>query len=155
VGRRIARQVDERTVRRAARRPVARHAHNHDRSSGLVILRKGTTDHREVMKTAARRSPADRDRAVARLRALTIGSSIASIAAVGGFGAVAALSHDGTSTDVTTAAIVSTDTTTATTGTSSTTGGSTSTTTTPGTTTQATAAPTTTTGTAHAPTGSS
>jgi len=111
------------------------------------------------MKTAARRTPADRDRAVARLRALTIGTSIASIAAVGGFSAIAALSYDGTTTDVTTAAIVSTDTTTATTGTTSTTSttsGSTSTTTTTGTTTtQATAAPTTTTGTAHAATGSS
>ena len=101
------------------------------------------------MKTAARRSPGDRDRAVARLRALTIGSSIASIVAVGGFGAVAALSYDGTSTEVTTAAIVPTDTSSAA-GTSNTTTDTASTTAT-----QATAAPTTTTGTAHAATGSS
>lgn len=108
------------------------------------------------MKTAARRSPIDRDRAVGRLRALTIGSSIASIAAVGGFGALAAASYDGSSTGITTAA-VTTGTSTTSTGTSTTT---TDTTTNPSTatgttTTQATAAPTTTTGTAHAATGSS
>jgi hypothetical protein len=96
------------------------------------------------MKTAARRSPGDRDRAIARLRALTIGSSIAGIAAVGGFGALAAASYDGSATGITTAA-VTTDTSTA--------DGGTSTTNT--TTTQATAAPTTTTATAHAATGSS
>jgi hypothetical protein len=117
----------------------------------FVTLRKGTVDHRWVMKTAARRSPRDRDRAVARLRALTIGSSIASIVAVGGFGAVAALSYDGTTSEITTAAIGSTDTSGSTSGTSSTTTTDTSSTTT----TQATAAPTATTGTAHAATGSS
>jgi hypothetical protein len=123
----------------------------------LVILRKGTEDHRSVMKTATRRSPAERDRAVARLRALTIGTSIAGIAAVGGFGALAAVSYDGTSTGITTAAITTgtsttgTSTTSAASGSTSTTTSSTSDTTTA----QATAAPTTTTGTAHAATGSS
>jgi hypothetical protein len=117
----------------------------------FVTVRKGTTDHRWGMKTAARRSSGDRDRAVARLRALTIGSSIAGIAAVGGFGALAAVSYDGASTDVTTAAIVSSDMSSSTSDTSTTTSsGRTSTTTT-----QATAAPTATTGTAHAATGSS
>lgn len=101
-----------------------------------------------VMKTAVRRSPMDRDRAIARLRALTIGSSIAGIAAVGGFGALAAASYDGNSTGITTAA-VTTDSSTTRNGTPSTTAG------TGTTTTQATAAPTTTTGTAHAATGSS
>jgi hypothetical protein len=115
------------------------------------------------MTTAARRSPADRDRAVARLRALTLGTSLASLVAVGGFGALAALSYDGTSGDIVTAVAVTTDnaTTTAgisTTGTSTTT--DTTTTTNAGATTgtasvQATAAPTVATGTAHAATGSS
>jgi hypothetical protein len=44
------------------------------------------------MNVTSRRSPDDRDRAVARLRAITIGTSIASVAAVGGFGIVAAQS---------------------------------------------------------------
>ena len=112
------------------------------------------------MKTPARRTPADRDRAVARLRAITIGTSLASIAAVGGFGAMAALTYDGTSIGATTAAVVTADnaTTTSTTGTSSTTGTTTSTTTT--TTSGATSVPTmavpaAATGTAHAATGSS
>ena len=129
-----------------------------DSSMTLVTLWKGRSDHREAMKTAARRSPADRDRAVARLRALTIGSSIASIAAVGGFGAMAALSYGGTSTDITTAAVTTAGSSTTTDGGTSTTTGATTTTnstTTTTTTTQATAAPTATTGTAHAVTASS
>lgn len=128
----------------------------------LVTLRKGTPAHRVVMKTATRRSPADRDRAVARLRALTIGTSIASIAAVGGFGAVAAQSYGGASTDITTAAVTNagstttTDGGTPTSGTTTTTGTTTTnSTTSTTTTTQATAAPTATTGTAHAVTASS
>ena len=105
------------------------------------------------MKNSARRSPADRDRAVDRLRAITIGTSLASIAAVGGFGAIAALSHDGTSTDITTAAATTGATTSAD---SATTGPTTTgTTTTTTTTVQATAAPTATIGPAHAATGSS
>jgi len=100
------------------------------------------------MKTAARRSPADRDRAIARLRTLTIGTSIAGLAAVGGFGAIAAMSYDGSATDITTAAVVTAD--------DGTTDAAATTTTTISTTTvQATVAPTATTGTAHAATGSS
>src|SRR5882672_5577548 len=87
----------------------------HDGSMTFVTLRKGTVDHRVAMKSATRRSPADRDRAVARLRTLTIGSSIASVAAIGGFGAMAALSYDGTSTDITTAAVTTVGSTTTTT----------------------------------------
>ena len=102
------------------------------------------------MKTAVRRSPGDRDRAIARLRALTIRTTIAGIAAVGGFGALAAVSYDGSSTGITMAAVTS-DTSTTDAGASSTTSGTTTSTTTS----QATAAPTTTTGTAHAATGSS
>lgn len=101
------------------------------------------------MKTAARRSPADRDRAVARLRALTIGTSIASVAALGGFGAVAALSYTGAPTEITTAAITTSGSTT----TGSTTTSDTTTTT--GSSSTATAAPTAATGTAHAATGGS
>jgi len=130
-----------------------------DGSMTPVILRKGTTDHRVVMKTVARRSSADRDRAVARLRALTIGSSIASIAAVGGFGAMAALSYHGTSAEIKTAAVTTAGSTTTTDGgTSTTTGAATTgstTTNSTATTTQATAAPTATTGTAHAVTAGS
>ena len=106
------------------------------------------------MKTAARRSPAERDRAVGRLRALTIGSSIASIAAVGGFGTMAALSYHGTSTDITTAAVIAAGSTTTTDGGTSTTTGTTTTNSTT-TTTQATAAPTATTSSAHAVTAGS
>jgi hypothetical protein len=104
------------------------------------------------MKTAARRSPADRDRAVARLRTLTIGTGIAGFAAIGVFGSVAALSYDGTTDVVTAAAVATIDSATSTgstptTPTTSTTSGTTSV--------QATAAPTTSSGTAHAATGSS
>jgi len=120
--------------------------------------------HRAAMKTTIPRSPADRDRAVARLRAITIGSTLAGFAAVGGFGAMAAASYHGTPTDVTTAALTG----------STATGGSAATTTDPSSTTattattattgsaatgtssaRATAAPTATTGTAHVSTGSS
>ena len=70
-----------------------------------VIVRTGSVDESVGMKTSARRSPADRDRAVARLRTLTIGTGIAGIAAVGGFGAMAAVTYAGSSTTITTAAV--------------------------------------------------
>ena len=124
------------------------------RSDDAVTSRTGSARHRVDMKNSARRSPADRGRAVDRLRAITIGTSLASIAAVGGFGAIAALSYDGTSTEITTAAATTGAATT--TVESATTGPTTTgTTTTTTTTVQATAAPTATTGTAHAATGSS
>jgi hypothetical protein len=47
------------------------------------------------MKTAKRMTPADRTRAVARLRSMTIGTTLAGLAAVGAFGSVAALSYSG------------------------------------------------------------
>jgi hypothetical protein len=67
------------------------------------------------MHRAARRlSPADRDRAVGRLRALTIGTTVAGVAAVGGFGSIAALSNHGVATgDVVTAAVTAETTTAA------------------------------------------
>jgi hypothetical protein len=123
-----------------------------------VTVRKGTVRDRVVMKSAARISPTDRDRAVRRLRAITIGTSLAGVAAVGAFGAIAAASYDGTTTDVTTAAVTTTSTST-TDGTSSTTSSGTSTTSgttsTTSTSLQTTTTPTTTSGTAHATTGGS
>ncbi len=105
------------------------------------------------MNRAARRSPADRDRAVGRLRTITIGTGLAGVVAVGGFGAMAAASFDGTSADdgaitaaVTTTAAGSTS-TTPTTSTTSSTSSSTGLST--------TTAPTPSAGSAHASTGSS
>jgi hypothetical protein len=112
------------------------------------------------MNSASRRSPADRDRAVGRLRTITIGTGLAGVVAVGGFGAIAAASYDGTTvsdgvitaavtieaastTSTTSAATSGASTTTSTTSSSSSTGLSTTT------------APATTTGSAHASTGSS
>ncbi|HEY7131814.1 MAG TPA: hypothetical protein VH440_06155 [Candidatus Limnocylindrales bacterium] len=58
------------------------------------------------MQPAPDRSPAERDRAVDRVRRLTIGSTIAGMVGLGAFGGLAALSDSGMSTDgVTTAAI--------------------------------------------------
>jgi hypothetical protein len=105
---------------------------------------KESPAHSRLMNATSRRAVADRDRAIARLRTLTLGTTIASIAAVGAFGAVAAVSYSGTGTDVTTAAATSGNTATAT----PSTGGSTGL--------QATPAPTTTTaGGGHATSGGS
>ena len=54
------------------------------------------------------RSPGERDRAIARLRSITIGTTVISIVAVGGFGAVAALSDSDATPAITTAALTST-----------------------------------------------
>ena len=128
------------------------------RSDDGVTLRQGTIDHPRVMTTAARRTPADRDRAVARLHTITIGTGLAGVVAVGGFGLIAAHSYDGSVTGVTTAAIVATDITTTTRTTTSDAATPTSTAATTSDTStaaQATAAPTAATGTAHAASGSS
>ena len=123
-----------------------------------VIVRKGSAGHPRVMSSTPRRSATDRDRAIARLRTITIGTSLAGVAAVGAFGAIAAASYDGTTNDVTTA-VLDTDsgTTAAATTTDST--SATSTATDESASVQATAAPTaaatTTTSTTHATTGSS
>ena len=84
-------------------------------------------------------SPADRDRAVARLRSITAATTLAGIAAVGGFGTVAWVSYDGAATaGPVTAALTASGT-----GTSSTAGTSTDTSTTTSTTiTTGTPAPT-------------
>lgn len=47
------------------------------------------------MNTTARLSAADRNRSLARLRSLTVGTTVLSVAAVGGFGALAGFSHPG------------------------------------------------------------
>lgn len=60
------------------------------------------------MTNAQRRSPADRDRAVARVRTITIASALGSLAAVAVFGAAAAVSYDGTTSNgIVTAAVTS------------------------------------------------
>jgi hypothetical protein len=51
------------------------------------------------MKSAIRLTPADRDRAMDRLRNLTIGTAVASFLAVAGLGTVAAATHPGSSND--------------------------------------------------------
>ena len=123
----------------------------------LVTNPKESGVHSPAMNATSRRNPADRDRGVARLRLLTIGTSVASVVAVGAFGAVAALSYSGGSNDVTTAAV----TTTTTTKTSGAATSDSSTSTSTSTSLQATATPTptqtttTTTGTAHATSGGS
>jgi hypothetical protein len=53
------------------------------------------------MNAANRITPADRNRAVARLRALTIGTTIAGVAAAGAFGTLAAVSYSGHATGAT------------------------------------------------------
>lgn len=60
------------------------------------------------MHAPTTRRPADRDRAVDRIRRLTIGTTVAGIVAVGGFGGLAAATWHGTETTVTTAAVTST-----------------------------------------------
>jgi hypothetical protein len=108
-----------------------------------VIRAKGRVRETRVMNAAKRTTPADRNRAVARLRRLTIGTTIAGLAAVGGFGTLAAVSYSGHSTG-TTADVQATTTTDGTsTGSSTTTGsGTTGTMATPTATVAATATPT-------------
>jgi hypothetical protein len=123
----------------------------------IVTIRKGRGRDPLAMNRAARRNPVDRDRAVARLRTITIGTGLAGVVAVGGFGALTAATYDGTPTDdITTAAV---RTTTATTSdaatTSSTNASSTETSTSTSTGRSTTTTPTTSDGTAHATTGSS
>jgi hypothetical protein len=120
-----------------------------------VIFRKGTARDRVAMNGASRHGSADRDRAVARLRTITIGTGLAGVVAVGGFGAIAAASYDGASTtDGALTAAVTTD-SAAVTATPSATSTDTSTTSASSSGLSTTTAPTTTTGSPHAVTGSS
>jgi hypothetical protein len=74
------------------------------------------------MKTAARLTVAERDRALRRLRTMTVGTAIASVTALGGFSSVAAVTYSGSSggqtavaAESTTAGTLTSDTTTSTT----------------------------------------
>jgi hypothetical protein len=64
------------------------------------------------MNTPPRHRPTDRDRALGRLRTLTIGTAIAGVAAVAGFGVVAAASDSGAGTTTVTSDGATTTTTT-------------------------------------------
>ena len=72
------------------------------------MVRKETIRKMAYMHAPATRRPADRDRAVDRIRRLTIGTTVAGIVAVGGFGGLAAATYRGADTQVTTAAAIAT-----------------------------------------------
>jgi len=91
------------------------------------------------MKTAARLTIAERDRALGRLRTLTVGATLASVTALGGFSIVAAATNPGSAGGQTAVTAESTTAGTITTDTTTSTG---STTTSSATTTEATATPT-------------
>ena len=100
------------------------------------------------MKSAIRLTAAERDRAMRRLRDLTVGTAVASIVALAGLGTVAAASNPGSTADSgTTSAADSTSGSTATLGSTSTSSSSGLA--------AATTAPTTTSGNAHVSSGSS
>ena len=73
--------------------------------SPAVMVRKETIRKMTVMNTPITRRPADRDRAVDRVRRLTVGTTVAGIVAIGGFGGLAAATYRGAETQVTTAAV--------------------------------------------------
>ena len=73
------------------------------------MVRKETIRKMADMHAPSTRRPADRDRAVDRIRRLTIGTTVAGIVAVGGFGGLAAATWRGADAQVTTAAITTTD----------------------------------------------
>jgi len=60
------------------------------------------------MHTPTTRRPADRDRAVDRIRTLTVGTTVAGIVGIGAFGGLAATTWRGADAQVTTAAITTT-----------------------------------------------
>ena len=92
------------------------------------------------MKTAARLTVAERDRALGRLRTLTVGTTLASLTALGGFSIVAAATNPGSSGGQTAVAAESTTVGTLTSDTTTSAGPTPTSTTT--TTTEATATPT-------------
>jgi cytoskeletal protein RodZ len=132
------------------------------------MVQKETIRKMADMPALTTRGPADRDRAVDRVRRLTVGATVAGIVAVGGFAGLAAATWRGADSTITTAAVTTTTADAAagsTSGTSTTSGVTTTSSTTTTTTTRAstaTLAPTATTpavtsatGTAHATTGGS
>lgn len=107
-------------------------------------MRKGAAPETLAMKNVSPLTSSGRAKAVARLRSLTIGTAIASVAGVAGFGLIAAASDPGSPTIA-----IADD------GGTSTSGATTTTTTTTGSSLQATATPTPATAPAHVTSGSS
>jgi len=72
------------------------------------MVRKETIRKMVGMHAPASRSSHDRDRAVDRIRRLTVGTTVAGIVGIGAFGGLAATTWRGTDTTVTTAAVSTT-----------------------------------------------
>ena len=72
------------------------------------MVRKETIRKMVDMHAPASRSFLDRDRAVDRIRRLTVGTTVAGIVGIGAFGGLAATTWRGTDTTVTTAAVITT-----------------------------------------------
>ncbi len=81
------------SLRSLARRPSG--APDLAGGSQLVIKSKAEGGQTRPMNTSERLTPGARDRAVVRMRRLTVSTALASAAAVGIFGAVAAISNPG------------------------------------------------------------
>ena len=74
------------------------------------MVRKETIGNMTGMTPATARTSADRDRAVDRVRRLTVGAGVAGVVAVGAFGGLAAMTYRGADATVTTAAVTTTTT---------------------------------------------
>ena len=72
------------------------------------MVRKETIRKMVDMHAPASRSSLDRDRAVDRIRRLTVGTTVAGIVGIGAFGGLAATTWRGADAQVTTAAITTT-----------------------------------------------
>ncbi len=72
------------------------------------MVRKETIRKMVDMHAPASRSSLDRDRAVDRIRRLTVGTTVAGIVGIGAFGGLAATTWRGTNATVTTAAVTTT-----------------------------------------------
>ena len=72
------------------------------------MVRKETIRKMVGMHAPASRNSHDRDRAVDRIRRLTVGTTVAGIVGIGAFGGLAATTWRGTGTTVTTAAVITT-----------------------------------------------
>src|SRR4029079_170950 len=95
--------------RAGARDPVADLRRTANRATVLaVMVRKETIRKMVGMHAPASRNSHDRDRAVDRIRRLTVGTTVAGIVGIGAFGGLAATTWRGTDTTVTTAAVITT-----------------------------------------------
>jgi hypothetical protein len=72
------------------------------------MVQKETIRKMADMPASTTRRPADRDRAVDRIRSLTVGATVAGIIAVGGFAGLAAATWRGADSTITTAAVITT-----------------------------------------------